>query len=194
MKIAVTSTGPDLDSQVDPRVGRCAYFIFVDPDTFEFEAIPNPNVQALGGAGIQSAQFLANKGVEVVLTGSCGPNAFQTLQAAGVKVITGITGVVRNAIERYKKGELRPTFQPNVPPHFGMGGGFGMGYGRGMGRGWRMGYGMPYGPQVPPSQPQPPPAPQMNPDQEIQILKQQADYLSQQLEAIRKRIKELEKK
>lgn len=197
MKVVVTSTGPELNSQIDPRVGRCTYFIFVDPETLEFEAVQNPNVQAMGGAGIQSAQLIANKGAEVVLTGSCGPNAFQTLQAAGIKVIVGVTGLVKDAVQRYKTGQLQPTIQPNAPSHFGMGYGRGMGMGMGRGRGMGMGYGyMPYGPQMSPPGSQPPPssAPQMNPDQEIQMLKQQAEYLSQQLEAITKRIKELGEK
>ncbi len=114
MKIAVSSTGPDLDSQVDPRFGRCRYFIIIDRETREFEAVQNPHVLTMGGAGIQSAQLVANKGAEVILTGNCGPNAFQTLSAVGVKVIVGIAGTVREAIERYKKGGLRPATQPSV--------------------------------------------------------------------------------
>jgi len=217
MKLVVTAAGTDLTSQVDPRFGRCPYYIFVDPKTNKFEAIENPHVQAMGGAGIQSAQFVANKGAEVVLTGSCGPNAFQTLQTAGVKVIVGIAGTVQDAVTRYKSGQLQPTPEPNVPSHYGMGygagqsmgpgygGGMGMGRGmrRGMGRG--MGYGMGYGPmpqapgvQSSPAAPQAPgmgPAgPQPTPEQELQALKQQADFLRQQLDAINKRIGELEKK
>ena len=88
MKICVTSQGDNLEAKVDPRFGRCPYFIIVDPETKEFEAIANPNIQALSGAGIQSAQLVAGKGVEAILTGNVGPNAFQTLQAAGIKVIT----------------------------------------------------------------------------------------------------------
>ena len=114
MKIAVSSTGPDLDSQVDPRFGRCRYFIIIDRETMEFEAVRNPNVMTMGGAGIQSAQLVANKGAEVILTGNCGPNAFQTLSAAGITVIVGVPGTVREAIERYKRGEFRPATQPSV--------------------------------------------------------------------------------
>ncbi|MCP2519568.1 NifB/NifX family molybdenum-iron cluster-binding protein [Candidatus Aminicenantes bacterium AC-708-M15] len=189
MKIAITSSGPDLESPVDPRFGRCAYFIFVDPETLEFEAIENPNVGAPGGAGIQSAQLVANKGVKAVLTGSCGPNAFQTLQAAGIEVIIGVAGTVKDAIQQYKSGTLRPTAQPNVPPHFGMGYGpgqqMGPGWGRGMGRG-RMGFG-------PVSQHPFPPSPPSSPEEEIETLKQHAEFLRQQIEKINRRIKELEK-
>jgi len=114
MKIAISSTGPDLDSQVDPRFGRCRYFLIIDRETREFEAVQNPHVLTMGGAGIQSAQLVANKGAEVILTGNCGPNAFQTLSAVGVKVIVGIAGTVREAIERYKRGDLQPATQPSV--------------------------------------------------------------------------------
>jgi len=196
MKIAITSAGTDLNSNVDPRFGRTPYFLIVDTDTMQFEAIENPNVNAMGGAGIQSAQLVANKGVEVVLTGSCGPNAFQTLQAAGTKVITGVAGTVSEAIERYKSGQLNPITGPNVGSHYGMGygtsqgPGFGMGMGGGMGRG-SMNYGSEPMQQPPMSQPG---FPQPNPEQELQMLKQQANYLKQQLETISKRIKELENK
>ncbi|MCK4251528.1 DUF5320 family protein [candidate division WOR-3 bacterium] len=199
MKIAITSTGQDLTSQIDPRFGRSPYFIFVDPETMQFEAIENPNVNAMGGAGIQTAQLIANKGVEVVLTGSCGPNAFQTLQAAGVKVIVGVVGTVNEAIEKYKSGGLKPTAGPNVGSHFGMGStgappgtnpGVGMGMGRGMGRGMGMGYGI--GPM--PQYSQPPGSPQPTKEQELQMLRQQVDSLKQQLDMINNRIKELENK
>jgi predicted Fe-Mo cluster-binding NifX family protein len=134
MKISVSSTGPTLDDHVEARFGRCAYFLVIDPDTLAFEPIQNPNISAGGGAGIQSAQLLADKDVKVVLTGNCGPNAFQTFGAAGIQVITGMTGQVRQAVQMYKSGALAGTSQPNVQSHFGMGGGGGMGSGRGGGR------------------------------------------------------------
>ena len=112
MKICVTSQGENLDAPLDSRFGRCKYFVIVDPETLEFEAISNPNMDARGGAGIQSGQIMANKQVEAVVTGNVGPNAFQTLNAAGIPVMTGASGTVREAIERYKKGELKPTEGP----------------------------------------------------------------------------------
>jgi predicted Fe-Mo cluster-binding NifX family protein len=120
MKICITSQGDNLDSGVDPRFGRCNYFIFVDIDTFEFEATKNPNVEAMGGAGIQSGQFVANKQVKTVLTGNVGPNAFQTLQAAGIEIITGVSGTVKEAIEKYKNGEVKPSQSPSVSSKYGL--------------------------------------------------------------------------
>jgi len=120
MRICITSQGDSLESEVDPRFGRCQYFAVVDSDTLELEMIKNPNVDAMGGAGIQSAQAVAAKEVKAVLTGDVGPNAFQTLQAAGVEVITGVSGTVREVVERYKKGELKPTDSPSVGSKFGM--------------------------------------------------------------------------
>lgn len=120
MKICVTSQGNNLDSQVDPRFGRCQYFIIVETDTLKFEAAQNPNIEAMGGAGIRSGQFVAEKQVKAVITGNVGPNAFQTLQAAGIDVITGVSGSVKEVIEKYNKGELKPTQGPSVNSKFGM--------------------------------------------------------------------------
>ena len=121
MKIAVSSSGQDLESLVDPRFGRSAYFLIVESETTQFEAVSNPNLSAMHGAGIQTAQLMAGKGVKTVLTGNCGPNAFQTLSAAGIQVIVGVTGTVKDALERYKKGEFQPSSQASVPGHFGAG-------------------------------------------------------------------------
>ena len=122
MNICVTSQGDNLYSLVDPRFGRCQYFIIINPNTLDFEVVQNPSISAGGGAGIQSGQLMVNKGVEAVLTGNVGPNAFATLQAAGIKVIVGVTGMVREAIEKYKKGELKDTQGPSVGSKFGLSG------------------------------------------------------------------------
>ncbi len=169
MKIAVTSTGSDLTSTVEARFGRCPYFLMFDIDTMEFEAIKNPNIAAAGGAGIQSAQMMSEKGVQTVLTGNCGPNAFRVFGAAGIQVIVGVSGIVRDVVEQFKTGIFSNAEGPNVASHFGMGtdadstteslnqkevgdtmsrgigrgmgGGRGMGSGRGMGGGRGMGSG-----------------------------------------------------
>lgn len=120
MKICVTSQGDSLDSKVDPRFGRCQYFIIADTDTLEFEAIENPNIESMGGAGIQSAQLVSAKQVKAVLTGNVGPNAFQTLQAAGIETFTGTSGTVKEAIEKYKKGDCKAVASPSVSSHSGM--------------------------------------------------------------------------
>jgi predicted Fe-Mo cluster-binding NifX family protein len=132
MKIAITATGPTLDAEIDPRFGRCQYFVIVDPATMQFEALENSSAMAGGGAGISTAQMIAGKGVDAILTGNCGPNAYQVLSAAGIKVITGVAGKVQDAIQGYKSGKFKVSSEPNVAGHFGMGGG--MGRGRGMGR------------------------------------------------------------
>ncbi|MBN2018677.1 MAG: 4Fe-4S binding protein [Sedimentisphaerales bacterium] len=169
MKIAVTSTGPTLDDTVESRFGRCRYFLVVDTDSMQFEAIENPNISLGGGAGIQSAQMMSEKGVSHVLTGNCGPNAFRVFGEVGVEVMVGVTGTVRQAIEQFKVGKLSSASAPNVQSHFGMtseqqnqlppstlndppmagagmgmgrGGGFGGGRGMGKGRGMGRGRGM----------------------------------------------------
>ena len=121
MKICISSTGENIDADVDPRFGRCRFFLVTDIDGGNVEAISNEGVMASGGAGIQAAQKVANTGVEYVITGNIGPNAFQTLNAANIKVITGVNGKIRNIIEQFKKGELKETGSPSVGSHFGMG-------------------------------------------------------------------------
>lgn len=135
MRIAITATGADLDSSVEPRFGRCAYFVIVDPQTMVYESIENPNISVGGGAGIQSAQLMAQKGVYAVLTGNCGPNAFRVFEAAGIRVITGVSGSVQKAVSQYNAGTQPNADNPNVPSHFGMGGT--MGYSPGSGGGSR---------------------------------------------------------
>ena len=172
MGIAISATGSTLDAEVDPRFGRCQHFIIVDPETMEFEAIENNSAMAAGGAGISTGQMIAGKGVEVVLTGNCGPNAYRVLSAAGLKVITGVSGKVRDAIQAYKSGKFQASAQPNVPDHFGMGGGMGAEV-------------------MPPatSISQPP-----SPGQELEALRAQAQVMAQQLAEIQRSIEELEKK
>jgi len=152
MKIAISSSGEKMDAQVDPRFGRCQYFIIYDTDAGNFEALSNEFQGASGGAGTQAAQMVVSKGVKAVLTGNCGPNAFAVLQDAGVQVVTGAAGTVEDAVKNFEQGSLQSSTGPNVadhagmntqsqgavPPAPGMGGGRGMGGGgRGMGGGGR---------------------------------------------------------
>jgi predicted Fe-Mo cluster-binding NifX family protein len=127
MKIAVSATGKDLSCQIDPRFGRCQYFIFVDSETMEFEAFENGGLMASGGAGVQAAQLIAQKGARTIITGNLGPNAASALSASGIKVYLVPSGTVKEVIEGYKTGSLREASGATVPPHFGMGGGRGMG-------------------------------------------------------------------
>jgi len=86
----------------------------------QFEAVPNMASGATGGAGIQAAQTIASKGAKVLITGNVGPNAYQALSAAGIKIVTGAFGTVREVVEKYKRGELSETSAPTVSGHFGM--------------------------------------------------------------------------
>ncbi len=224
MNIAITATGPSLDAKVDPRFGRCPHFLIVDTDTMEFEALENPNLSLGGGAGIQSAQLMAEKGVQFVLTGNCGPNAYQTLSATGIDVIIGCSGTAADVVEQFKAGQLNAAGQPSVASKFGvsgtqsqaqpeglqqppmMGGGMGMGRGMGQGQGGGMGRGggrgmgggrgrgqgmgaaFDQGPApIPQQQAQGP-----TKDDELDMLKQQADAMSRQMQQMQERIKQLE--
>jgi predicted Fe-Mo cluster-binding NifX family protein len=188
MKIAVSSTGPSLDAEAEPRFGRCPYFIIAETETKEFEAMDNASAMAAGGAGISAAQTIANKGVQAVLTGHCGPNAHQVLSAAGIQIITGVSGKVRDAIDAFRSGKFTASQQPNVPDHYGMSATQGStgGMGRGMGKGCGGGRGRTAqaGPAVP----------QASAVQDLEELKGQAQILAQQLEDLQRRIGEMEKK
>jgi predicted Fe-Mo cluster-binding NifX family protein len=120
MKICVTSVSRDLDAQVDPRFGRCQYFMIVDSESMQFEPVPNLAITSGSGAGIQAAQTIASKNVRVLLTGNVGPKAFQALSAAGITIITDASGTVRAVIEKYKQGLFSETKAPTVGGHFGM--------------------------------------------------------------------------
>ncbi len=120
MKICITATGDTLESKIDPRFGRCAYFLIVDLNTMKFEAFNNSQVQATGGAGIKSGQLITEKKVKAVLTGNVGPNAWDILKTADIEVITGVSGSVQDGIDYFKKGVLAATDSPTVKSHFGI--------------------------------------------------------------------------
>lgn len=119
MRVAVTSQGPDMTSEVDPRFGRAKFFIVVNTDTGQFTAHDNTqNVNAVQGAGIQAAKNVVNLGAEAVITGNIGPKAFTALQAGDVKTYVGEAGSVSDAVERFKAGRLECVSKPNVDGHW----------------------------------------------------------------------------
>ncbi len=106
MKIAVTSQGKDLGSQVDPRFGRAAGFIIYDTESGSFEYAGNEqNLSLPQGAGIQAAQNVAETGIEAVLTGHVGPKAFKALSHGRIKIYLGASGTVQQALDAFNKGE-----------------------------------------------------------------------------------------
>ena len=122
MNVAVSSRGEGLDSEVDPRFGRCAIFLLVETETGEFRSIANEGLSSAGGAGIAAAQQVVNEGAQAVLTGDLGPNAAAALSAAGIKMFTGASGTVAEVLEKFKKGELKEAIGATVAPHHGAGG------------------------------------------------------------------------
>lgn len=119
MKIAVTATGKNLSDPVDPRFGRAAYILIVDGETMACVAIDNgENVRAFKGAGIQAATNISDQGAQVLLTGYCGPNAFKTLTAAGIKVVSDVSGTVQQAIDAFKSGAYTYSSGANADGHW----------------------------------------------------------------------------
>ncbi len=120
MKIAITSCGIFPDSPIDPRFGRCDYFVIVDTRDMSFEAIDNDSKFLSQGAGVKSAEFIASKGVQVVITGHVGPNAMRALSAAGVLVVLCPNDSIEEAVEKYQQGQLKSFNGANVRDHYGM--------------------------------------------------------------------------
>ena len=120
MKVAITSTGKELDSDLDRRFGRCAYFLVVDTESDDVEIVDNGAIAAGGGAGIAAAQQIIDRKVNALITGNLGPNAFHTLNAAGVEMYNSVPGKVSELLDKFKKGELEKAESSNVGGHFGM--------------------------------------------------------------------------
>ena len=120
MKVAVTCVSQTMDSMVDPRFGRAKYFLLVDTDSDEFKVEDNTqNLNAAQGAGIQAGQNVANSGAEAVITGNVGPNAFKTLNTAGVKIyLCQETMTIQQALDNFNAGKLKSVDQANVQGHW----------------------------------------------------------------------------
>jgi predicted Fe-Mo cluster-binding NifX family protein len=114
-KIAVTAVEPSMEAAVDPRFGRCPYFLLVDAERDTFEAVQNTNTTP-GNAGVHAVEVIARKGAKVLLTGECGPNALRALAAAGIQVFPGCSGTVRAVVKQFKAGQLPPASRAKAKP------------------------------------------------------------------------------
>jgi predicted Fe-Mo cluster-binding NifX family protein len=119
MKLAVTAQGSRLESTLDPRFGRAKYFIVVDTETGALSAVDNSiNLNAAQGAGVQAGKRVVELGVDGLLTGHVGPKAFTTLKSGRVKIFTGASGTVADAIEQFKSGKLTSLETADVEGHW----------------------------------------------------------------------------
>lgn len=108
-----------MESKVDPRFGRAGWFLVVDTNTGAFKAVSNEqNINANQGAGIQAAEQVSRQEVSALITGNCGPKAFRTLKAAGIKVYYGVDGTVAEILEQFHKGTLSEASDANVESHW----------------------------------------------------------------------------
>ena len=188
MKIYIATTTGGLEDQVAPVFGRCQSFTIVEVDGNEIintEILENTAYSAPGGAGIQTAQTIANRGCNAIIAGNYGPNAFPILSQSKVNVVTAQGVTVKDAVFKYLNGELTQVSQATAPRYGGMGGrmGGGMGRGRGMGKGM-----ISIQPQI---QATSQPTESKSKEQLIQDLKQKADDLDSELKDIKKKIREL---
>ncbi len=218
MKIAVSAAGKNLESTIDERFGRCRYFIILETENMRYEVIENTNADLSTSAGIQTASLVASQGVEAVITGNCGPKAMQVFAATTIEVIIGQHGMIKDVVEKFKRGDLSPSTRGNVPgvsgvaqatsasdvgqPGMNIGGGRGMGGGGGRGMGGGGGRGMGggggrgkggqcrslYGAGASGVQNT---SGNLSGEQELAQLQQQADELKKQIDAIHSRMKSL---
>lgn len=119
-RIAVTCVSDAPDTAIDPRFGRCQYFMILGPDG-RIEIVPNAAKDLGNGAGIQAAQEMIDRKVEAVITGDVGPNAYRVLSAAGIDIYVGCGGAAKEAIERYRRGALAQATGATSPGHHGIG-------------------------------------------------------------------------
>jgi predicted Fe-Mo cluster-binding NifX family protein len=171
MRIAVSANGADLGAQASPVFGRCPAYVFVDTETMASEAVENPAISAPGGAGIQAAQFVVQQGVQAVVTGNVGPNAYNVLQAAGVAVYLFEEGTVAEAVDAFRAGRLRAASGATGPQHAGMG----------------------RGPRASMRRPQSTPAVTTTKDDEVADLQETVVALRRQLADVLERLEQLEK-
>ncbi len=119
MKIAISTTGKTLEAPIDPRFGRAAGFIIYDLESGACEYVDNTqNLNAMQGAGIQSAKHISDSGAQAIVTGHCGPKAFAALKSANVKIYVGASGTVADNIEQYKSGSLKEAQTADVEGHW----------------------------------------------------------------------------
>ncbi|MFX1511605.1 MAG: NifB/NifX family molybdenum-iron cluster-binding protein [Promethearchaeota archaeon] len=178
MRVAVSSTGENLEAPIDPRFGRCSYYIVVDLPDRTPQAIPNEAAIAMHGAGIAAAQRLIQKGVQAVISGAFGPNAFQVLSSSGIQIFRAIPTTVKEALDMFEHNELTPLSSPSGPTHMGLTNRTGGGWSHGTGVGW-------ISRSVPPGY-QP-----LTPIQEKTIIKSRIAQIETELKAMKKRITEL---
>jgi predicted Fe-Mo cluster-binding NifX family protein len=108
MKIAITAQGSELNSQIDPRFGRCKYFLIFDENGNLLKIIKNESIKVMRGAGVTAAQIISDENVDLVITGNMGPNADMVMKSANIKVISGIFDkTIKDVLEMYKNENLR---------------------------------------------------------------------------------------
>ncbi|MBN1546120.1 MAG: NifB/NifX family molybdenum-iron cluster-binding protein [Syntrophaceae bacterium] len=119
MKVVFTTSGDSLDAPLDGRFGRAPKFLVYDLDSDKFEVIDNKqNLNAAQGAGIQAAETVARSGAKALVTGHCGPNAFQVLSAAGIKIFNSRAATISEALEQYRQESLPVANAADVKGHW----------------------------------------------------------------------------
>jgi predicted Fe-Mo cluster-binding NifX family protein len=194
MTVAISAVNPSLDASIDPRFGRCQYFLLIEPDTMNFTTELNMSKGAVSGAGISAAQNLANKGVRTIITGRVGPNAFDVLSSAGIEILIGAQGTVRETLEKYMNGQMQSMTESQTrAQNYGMRRGLGMGRRRGGTRGYRLTQGQKEL-QAETSSFSSIGSSKMSQKQEIQALETRVEHIQQQLIQLKKQLNKVNEK
>lgn len=109
MKIAVSSTDKNIESMASDVFGRCPYFIIAeikDDKIEKTEAVKNDGIGQMSGAGISTAQLMAEKNVNVVITGNMGPRALDILRQFNIEIYSG-EGTVKNVLQAFIDKKLK---------------------------------------------------------------------------------------
>lgn len=106
MKIAISATGKELNSLLDSRFGRCEYFQIHDSENDKYNIIENEGLTSSGGAGIVAAQQLIDEGVDIVITGSLGPNAYNIIKKAKIKSFKCENIEIEHVLEKFYDNKL----------------------------------------------------------------------------------------
>lgn len=120
MKIAISSSGDTQKAKVDPRFGRCRFFLLYDESSGAYQAIGNSARSAGGGAGVKAAEAIVQNDAEALLTGNIGPKAFAVLRSSNVRVVTDVAGTVAEAVKMFLDRRYAEAEAPSVNAHHGL--------------------------------------------------------------------------
>lgn len=106
MKIAL-SISIHLDSILLLELfGRSSHYLIYDTEKKSEKILSNPYYIELGGAGLQSARFLIDQNIDVLITKKIGINPLRFLTSARIKVYQSKVTRLKGIIKLFNEGKL----------------------------------------------------------------------------------------